>query len=162
MADVYLSLGSNLRPAANLRLAVRELGRRFTLRQVSAVYRNKAVGFEGEDFMNAVACVETEMSPLQVCRELDAIHDMAGRRRGADAFVSRTLDIDLLLYGQEVIDEAPVRIPRADVLKYSFVLGPLAEIAPDFVHPVTGRTMAAHWSEFDTESHPLHREDLIL
>ena len=162
MAIVYLGIGSNLQPSANLQLAARELRSRFTLREISSVYRNKAVGLEGEEFLNAVACIETDMSPLQVCRELEAIHDMAGRRRGGNAFVSRTLDIDLLLYDQEIIDESPVRIPRGDILTYSFVLGPLAEIAPDLVHPASGRTIAAHWAEFDTDSHPLHREDLIL
>jgi 2-amino-4-hydroxy-6-hydroxymethyldihydropteridine diphosphokinase len=162
MAVVYLSLGSNLRPEANLRLAIDELGKRFRLTAVSRVYRNEAVGFEAEEFLNAVACVETDMSPLQVCMELDAIHDKAGRERGGDMFVSRTLDIDLLLYDQEVIEKYPVRVPRADVLKYSFVLGPLAEIAPELIHPVSGQKIAEHWLAFDVDSHPLHREDFIL
>jgi 2-amino-4-hydroxy-6-hydroxymethyldihydropteridine diphosphokinase len=160
MPVVYLGLGSNLQPEANLRLGVRELDRRFDLQKVSSVYRNKPVGFDGDDFLNAVAVVNTPLPAAHVCRELEEIHDLSGRRRGSDAFVSRTLDIDLLFYGTEILEKH--RVPRADVIEYSFVLGPMAEIAPDFVHPVTGKSMAQHWAEFDTESHPLALEPLIL
>ena len=162
MALAYLSLGSNLEPQANLELAIQELAKRFTIRAVSPVYRNKAAGFDGADFLNAVACVETHMSARDLCTELDQIHDIAGRERGADPFDSRTLDIDLLLYDREIIDEAPVQVPRDDVLQYSFVLRPLADIAPDLEHPATGRTIAEHWAAFDAASHPLSKTDLIL
>ena len=104
MPDVYLGLGSNLQPKRHLELAVSQLAARFDLRAVSSVYRNAPVGFDGEDFLNAVACVRTDQSAEQLVAELEAIHDLAGRQRGADAFVSRTLDIDLLLYGDEVIE----------------------------------------------------------
>lgn len=162
MPIVYLGLGSNSRPEANLALGVRELAERFDLLATSSVYRNKAIGFEGDDFLNAVICVETAMSPEDICLELEEIHSLAGRKRGIDPFVTRTLDIDLLLYDRLVVDAPPVRLPRADVLDYSFVLGPLAEIAPDYVHPLSGKTLAWHWAEFDLDSHPLAREDLIL
>ena len=160
MTDIYLGLGSNVRPDENLRLAIRELDRRFDLRGVSAVYRNAPVGFEGDDFLNAVAVVSSGLPAAEVCRQLEEIHGLAGRKRGEDAFVSRTLDIDLLLYGDAVIPE--LRIPREDVLAYGFVLRPLAEIAPSLVHPVTGRTLAEHWREFDDTSHPMTRDALDL
>ena len=159
---VYLGLGSNTRPQANLQLGVRELRERFALKAISSVYRNKAVGFTGDEFLNIVVCVETEMSPAEICRQLEEIHTLAGRRRATDPFASRTLDIDLLLYDRLIIDAAPVRVPRTDVLEYSFVLGPLAEIAPDLVHPVTGRTIAWHWAHTDPDQHPLVPESLIL
>ena len=162
MPDVYLGLGSNLRPADNLRLAVRELADRFTLKTVSPVYRNAPVGFDGEDFLNAVAHVQTEMPAVAVCGELELIHDLAGRKRSADSFVSRTLDIDLLLYGSDIIDQPPVRVPRNDILRYGFVLRPLADIAPDLTHPVTRKTMAEHWSEFDAHGHRLVEEHIDL
>jgi 2-amino-4-hydroxy-6-hydroxymethyldihydropteridine diphosphokinase len=162
MPLVYLGLGSNTRPEANLRLGIRELAARFDLRSTSSVYRNKAVGFEGDDFLNAAVCVETTMSPGQICEQLEEIHKLAGRQRETDLFVSRTLDIDLLLYDQLIIDAPPIRVPRTDVLEYGFVLGPLAEIAPDLVHPKTGKTIRWHWANFNAESHPLYRQDLIL
>ena len=162
MPIVYLGLGSNLDAEANLRLASRELRNRFALPKISAVYRNKAMGFDGDDFLNAVACIETRLSPHELCAELEGIHRAAGRERTSEQYSSRTLDIDLLLYDQLVIDDPPVRLPREDVLQFSFVLGPLAEIAPDYRHPVTGRLISAHWQEFDTSSHPLTKLGDIL
>ena len=160
MPVVYLGLGSNTEPAHHLRLGVRELARRYELVDVSKVYRNPALGFEGADFLNAVASIETDQEVSSIAAALDEIHSMAGRVRGDTAFVSRTLDIDLLMYGDEVIAEW--RIPRRDVLDYSFVLRPLAEIAPDLTHPITGRTMIAHWNEFDQDRHLLDEDPLIL
>lgn len=162
MAIVYLGLGSNSDPQDNLRLGMRELRQRFDVRSVSYVYRNKAQGFSGADFLNAVACIETTCTPLDVCRVLDDIHDTVGRIRGSDAFVSRTLDIDLLLYEDLIRHEPPVRVPRDDVLAYAFVLGPLIEIAPDYVHPKTGKSLQLHWDALDKSTHPLSREALIL
>lgn len=160
MPKVFLGLGSNVLPEANLRLAKSELDRRFHLVAVSAVYRNAAVGFEGNDFLNAVACIETDASPGNVCLQLEEIHDLAGRSRGEHSFVSRSLDIDLLLYGNEIDNEH--KVPRDDILEYAFVLRPLAELAPDLAHPVTGRTMADHWQAFDHGSHHLEPVDGIL
>ena len=155
MPIVYLGLGSNLDAEANLRLASRELRNRFSLQKISAVYRNKALGFDGDDFLNAVVCVETGLTPHDLCSELEIIHDVAGRNRTSERFSSRTLDIDLLLYDQLVLNDPPVRVPRKDVLKFSFVLGPLAEIAPDYRHPVSGSLISEHWREFDIASHPI-------
>ena len=162
MPVAYLGLGSNLDAEQNLQLACRELRKRFFLQKISTVYRSKALGFDGADFLNAVACIETELTPHDLCKELELIHEVAGRRRRSEKFISRTLDIDLLLYDQLVLNEPPVRLPREDVLKYSFVLRPLAEIAPDYRHPVTGKLISDHWREFDAASHPLTAVDLSL
>ena len=162
MAAVYVGLGSNIGPEQNLRLGLSELRDRFGELQVSAVYRSKALGFEGDDFLNLVAGFESDSSPADICETIELIHKLAGRAGDGGKWESRPLDIDLLLYNDLVIDERPVRIPRKDVLEYSFVLRPLAELAPGLVHPVTGRTMLEHWQNFDATSHPLDTVDLIL
>jgi 2-amino-4-hydroxy-6-hydroxymethyldihydropteridine diphosphokinase len=162
MPIAYLGLGSNLDAGHNLQLASRELRNRFSLQKISVVYRSKALGLDGADFLNAVARVETDLTPPDLCEQLELIHDVAGRRRRSEKFISRSLDIDLLLYDQLVLNEPPVRLPREDVLRYSFVLRPLAEIAPDYQHPVTGKSIRDHWREFDVASHPLTRVELTL
>jgi 2-amino-4-hydroxy-6-hydroxymethyldihydropteridine diphosphokinase len=162
MPIAYLGVGSNLNAEENMRLACRELRDRFSVQKISTVYRSKALGFDGDDFLNAVVCIETELSPRDLCRQIELIHELAGRRRRPDKFVSRTLDIDLLLCDQLVVNEPPVRLPRDDVLQHNFVLKPLAEIAPDYRHPVTGKSLKDHWQEFDAASHPLTAVELIL
>ena len=155
MAAVYLGLGSNESPNVNLRLAICELKKRYGELSISAIYRSAAVGFDGADFLNLVVRLQSEDSPLAICDEIELIHKLAGRVRESDKWESRPLDIDLLLYNDLVQDDRPVRVPRDDILQYSFVLRPLAELAPDQVHPVTGKTMLEHWQEFDASSHPL-------
>jgi len=162
MATVYVGLGSNIDPEHNLHLGIRELRDRFGELQLSAVYRSVAVGFEGDDFLNLVAGFESDEPPVVICEHIELIHNLVGRDRDSGKWESRQLDIDLLLYNDLVMDEQPVRVPREDVLKYSFVLRPMAEIAPDRVHPVTGKTMLEHWQEFDAASQPLEVVGVIL
>ena len=161
-ATVYLGLGSNVDPEANLRLAIRELRQRYGDLVVSDVYQSAAFGFDGDDFLNLVVGMQSDSSALAICEWIELIHNLAGRKRSSDKWEARPLDIDLLLYNDEIIDEPPVRVPRNDVLDYSFVLRPLAEIAPHLRHPVTGRTMLEHWKEFDSASHPITRVDVSL
>ena len=162
MATVYLGLGSNIEADKNLRMAVAELRRGFGELTVSPVYSSAALGFAGPDFLNLVVALETESGPLDVLEQIERIHALAGRTRGPDKFSSRPLDIDLLLYGSRVDPEPPLRLPRRDILEHGFVLRPLADVAPGLVHPLTGRTIAEHWQEFDVDSHPLTRVDVIL
>ncbi len=162
MASVYLGLGSNIDPEDNLHLGVAELRRRYGDVELSAVYRSRAVGFHGDDFLNLVARLESEESPLAICEAIEVIHNLSGRDRSGGKWEARTLDIDLLLYNGLVVDEPPVRVPRNDILEYSFVLRPLAELSPELVHPVTGRTMREHWQDFDADSQPLEVVGVML
>lgn len=161
-ATVYLGLGSNVDPEANLRLAISELRERYGELVISDVYRSASIGFEGDDFLNLVVAMRSDCSALAICDAIELIHNLAGRARSSNKWEARPLDIDLLLYNDEIIDEPPVKVPRTDVLEYSFVLRPLAEIAPHLEHPVTGRSMLEHWQEFDAASHPMTRVDVNL
>lgn len=162
MATVYVGLGSNIEAETNLRLGLGELRRRYGDLRVSTVYRNKAIGFDGDDFLNLVASFSCDSGPETICDAIESIHKLVGRDRNSGKWESRPLDIDLLLYNGMVRNEGPVHVPREDVLKYSFVLRPLAEMAPQLVHPVTGKTMLEHWQEFDPSSHPLEVVDVNL
>lgn len=162
MKTVYLGLGSNVEPETNLKLAVAELRRRYGEVGLSPVYRCPAVGFEGDDFLNLVARIETDDSPQAINVAIEEIHTAAGRVRGSEKFSARSLDIDLLLYGDLVDKSRAVRVPRADVLDYAFVLLPLADLAPELTHPETGLTMARHWREFDAAGESMTPVELIL
>lgn len=152
---VYVSVGSNVDPAQHIRAALDRLRQRFGPLRLSSVYRNRAEGFKGADFLNMVVGFTTHEPACDVVDFLETLHGEAGRVRGPDRFAPRTLDLDLLLYGDQVIDE--LQVPRTDITLYSFVLGPLAEIAPDLRHPVTGQAIAQIWAGFDQASHPLHK-----
>jgi 2-amino-4-hydroxy-6-hydroxymethyldihydropteridine diphosphokinase len=162
VAAVYLGLGSNIDAEKNLRFAVDALRHRYGELKVSPVYRSAALGFDGPDFLNLVVALATDAAPLEVLDEIERIHALAGRSRGPDKYSSRPLDIDLLLYGDTVDPSAPLRLPRRDILEFGFVLRPLADIAPDLVHPVTGRTIGEHWREFDSGCQPLTPIEVIL
>lgn len=161
MPTIYLSIGSNIDPNANLDLALRELQRRFGKLEKSSVYRSKAYGFDGDEFLNIVVALDSALTPIEVHAQLEEIQRMAGRDQEACRYSSRTLDIDLLLYGNLVVDEPPIRLPRPDVLRFSFVLGPLAEIAPELRHPETHQNYRDHWDQFDSASHPIVRTSVI-
>ncbi|MEM9208584.1 MAG: 2-amino-4-hydroxy-6-hydroxymethyldihydropteridine diphosphokinase [Pseudomonadota bacterium] len=150
MPRVYFSLGSNVDPEKNLKLGVDELRQRYGKLHLSPVYRNKAVGFHGDDFLNLVVSCNARDYIESIQAAIEDIHALAGRQRREKKFSSRSLDIDLLTYGDVVTDVPPVTLPRSDILKYAFVLKPLADIAPNDVHPETGRSYAEHWADMRT------------
>ncbi len=158
--NVYLSAGSNIAPASHLRMACRSLERAYGELTLSSVYQNKAVGFDGEDFLNMVIGFSTTEKPEQIVERLEQLHTQARRVRRANPFSSRTLDLDMLLYGDLVRDR--LNVPRDDIEKYGFVLGPLAEVAPRLRHPLTGETMEALWDKFDKDRSPMRKVQIGL
>lgn len=153
MARVYLSLGSNQQPQQHLRAALAELRAAFGGLAVSPVYRTAAVGFDGPEFLNLAVGLDTDLDPADLDAWLHALEDRHGRRRDVPRWSSRTLDVDIVLYADRII-EGPghLRIPR-DELRHAFVLRPLADIAPDARHPVSGARIADLW-----RSHPEHAQ----
>lgn len=144
MVDVYVGVGSNIEPRRNLSQGIAALGDRFGDLRCSDVYLSPAFGFSGADFLNVVVGLSTNADPDGVEQVLSGIEYPHGIQRRGPRFASRTLDLDLQLYGAMV--DARRRVPRDDVCRYPFVLGPLADIAPDLRHPLTGRRIADEWA----------------
>ena len=149
MSRVFVGVGSNIDRERSIRAGVAALRERFGRIELSPVYENPAVGFEGDSFYNLVAAFDTELAPAVVDGILHDIEQQHGRARGTGSFAPRTLDLDLLLYGDLVMRQEPVRVPRDDIERYAFVLRPLADIAGEMRHPVTGRTFRQMWAECD-------------
>ena len=155
MPEVYVAAGSNVRPEQNLAHAVSELEREFPGVRFSPWYRNRAAGFEGDDFINLVAGFTTQLPLTEVLARLHAIEAACGRPRAAPRWAPRTMDLDVLLYGDRVCDEPGVKLPRPDLLKRAYMLGPLAALAPEVVHPTARLTIGELWRRFDRAAHPL-------
>jgi 2-amino-4-hydroxy-6-hydroxymethyldihydropteridine diphosphokinase len=155
MPEVFVAAGSNVAPIENLRRAISLLRALYPDLRCSTAYRNRAVGFEGEDFINLVIGFRTDDSLAKVLEHLHVVEAACGRERHAPKWAPRSMDLDVLLYGDCVGEYPDVVLPRPDLLKRAYMLGPLAEIAPDFVHPTAGKTMAELWLAFDRAAHPL-------
>ncbi len=152
---IYVGIGSNIERDINIRAAVQTLRQRFANVTLSSMYESRPIGFEGENFYNLVATFETNESPEAVVAILHDIERRLGRKRSTSHFASRTIDLDLLLYGDLVRDDTLLRIPRPEVTGYACVLRPLAELAPEARHPRTGETFASLWARFDKSAQPL-------
>jgi 2-amino-4-hydroxy-6-hydroxymethyldihydropteridine diphosphokinase len=152
---VFVAAGSNVEPVANLRRALGELARRYPRLRCSRAYRNRAVGFEGDDFVNLVLTFDTDDDVHEVIDHLRAAEAACGRAPNAPKWAPRAMDLDMLLYGALVCEEPGLVLPRPDLVRRAYMLGPMAEIAPGRVHPVLGATMADLWSAFDRGAHEL-------
>ncbi|HKL78167.1 MAG TPA: 2-amino-4-hydroxy-6-hydroxymethyldihydropteridine diphosphokinase [Gammaproteobacteria bacterium] len=148
MTIAYVGIGSNLDPAPHVRAGVAALRAEFGAVTCSPVYETAPVGFEGPAFYNLVVRLETDRPLAEVVQRLRAIEDRQGRDRAAGGgFGNRSLDLDLLLFG-ECVTREPVTLPRRDVLAYPFVLKPLVDLDPAGRHPELDRTFAELWAEF--------------
>ena len=142
---VYLGLGSNLaQPAAQLQAALTALAAlpKSTLVSVSSLYASKPLGpADQPDYVNAVAALDTALEPLQLLDALQQIEQQQGRQRKAERWGPRTLDLDILLFGERVIDEPRLQVPHYHLQERAFVLYPLAELAPAHLRLADGRNL---------------------
>lgn len=150
MARIFISIGSNTRRDYHVRAAVKALKQQFGAVQLSSVYESEAVGFVGEPFYNLVAAADTLLSVADCVALFKQIEDQFGRDRSAAKFSGRTLDLDLLTY-DNLICQQPVELPRAEITENAFVLWPLAELAPDVLHPSSGKTYASLWHGYSKQ-----------
>jgi len=161
MTRVYVAAGSNVEPETNLARAGSELRRLFGAVDFSPAYRNRAVSFEGPDFINLVAGFDTDLPLPAVIGQLQRIESLCGRARNAPKWEPRSMDLDILLFGDMVQDTPLAKLPRPDLLKRPYMLGPLADIAPELRHPTSGSTIGDLWQYFERD-HAMQRVELTL
>lgn len=154
MVDVFLGIGSNIEPEKNIKRIKDRLVIEFPNIVFSRTFESAAVGFDGESFHNLVA--KLKGNTLDFCLEelvedLKLLEDDLGRQRGDKRFSDRTVDIDILLYG-DLISRTPIQLPRDEILDNAYVLWPLSEMAPQMKHPGTNKTYASLWASFDQSS----------
>ena len=161
LTRVLVAAGSNVDPARNLRTALDVLQRHFAPMRVSRAYSNAAVGFEGDDFINLVLRFETDCSLEAVIERLQEAEAACGRERHAPKWAPRAMDLDILLYGDEVRDEPGLKLPRPDLLRRPYMLGPAAEIAPEVRHPTQHESLGALWRRMQAgQSHAMSPVDI--
>lgn len=151
MPDIYISIGSNVDRKKNIQRAINLLAENFSGIKCSNVYESEAVGFEGDNFYNLVVKTSTHDSLTTVLESLKKIEFKCGRKndKTEKKFSSRTIDLDLLLFGNEILHNDNIDIPRADIARYAFVLLPLFELAPDLLHPELKITISDLWNQFN-------------
>lgn len=150
--SVYVGLGSNLDRENRLRRAVATLREQFGEVELSPVYDSAAVGFHGSDFLNLVARFDSGLEIESIVEIFHRIEDELGRDRSLPKFASRPIDLDILLYGDRIIDLPGIRTPRPEILENAFVLKPLQDLAPDLRHPESGETFAVLWQRMSPDS----------
>lgn len=155
MPRVYLSLGSNIDRDHHIRTAVAELEQRYGMLLISPVYESEAVGFDGDNFFNLVVGLDTDLPVGKLSDELHAIEAAHGRDRKGPKFSARTLDIDILTYGNACGEIDGIHLPRDEILKNAFVLLPLSDIAGSDKHPETVRSYQDHWDAYDKQKQKL-------
>lgn len=152
MTPVFLGIGSNTDRRRHIAGGIRALRERFGRVELSPVYRSAAVGFDGRDFYNLACRIETALPPGELKAWLTELENAHGRRRDLPKFADRTLDIDILLYGDTHGEIDGLEMPRGEIRRYAHVLKPLADIAGDRVLPGTDRTLAEHWAGFEGDT----------
>jgi len=159
MAKIYISLGSSIKRKYHVQQGILALANAFsmpvTALSLSSLFESEAVGFEGKTFYNMVVGLNCEQSVEEVASILREIEFSYGRPAQAKKCSPRTLDLDLLLYDDLIINE-PAQLPRDEISKNAFVLWPLSEVAPELTHPILNVSYATLWQNYNKQSQKLN------
>ena len=147
---VYVSIGGNIDPRRHIERCLQQLRQHFGDIECSKSYESKAVGFEGDNFINLVVKFKSDQDILLINNILRSIEDQEGRQRtNGKAFDSRTLDLDILLFGEHYGDIQGVELPRPEILEHAHVLLPLSELTGELQHPELHKTYGDINQEMD-------------
>lgn len=150
MITAYISIGSNIEREYHLQAGVAAVAQLATGWRVSRIFEAEPVGFSGDNFLNAVIEIHTHLSLWELQKQLKEIERQLGRPIDAVKNQSRTIDLDLLLYG-DVVSESQPMLPRIDIYRFAFVLWPLSELNPQLVIPKETQTLAQLWQNFSQQ-----------
>lgn len=159
MAQVYISLGSNINREHYVVQGLNALATEFGQLTLSSLFESESIGFDGAPFYNMVIALVTDKSIEQVVQSLRNIEFANGRTLDAKKFSPRTLDLDLLLF-DDLILSTPAQIPRDEITKNAFVLWPLAEVAAAVEHPIEKLTYQQLWKTYNKSSQQLRKVPL--
>ncbi|SFC44252.1 2-amino-4-hydroxy-6-hydroxymethyldihydropteridine diphosphokinase [Pseudoalteromonas denitrificans] len=159
MAQIFISIGSNVNKEINVINSIKTLKAYFPGLSCSSVFESESIGFDGNNFYNLVAAAKTELPLFEVCLLLKKIERDNGRLHNDKKFSPRTLDLDLLFFDDVICDE-PAQLPRDEITKNAFVLWPLAELAPEFIHPINNLSIAEIWQGYDKTKQKLWKVEL--
>ncbi len=150
--DLWLSIGSNIDRQKNILNALKQLEQLFGQLIISPVYESPAIGFEGKDFLNLVVGIQSDLAIFQIEKSLKVIEEMNGRVKQTEKFAPRTLDIDILTWGDKIIQQDGLDLPKDEILKYAHVLKPLVDVAGLQRHPILNIRYAHLWRTFQTKN----------
>lgn len=146
MTTVYVGVGSNIERRKHIEAAIKELSTIGNQLQISTIYECASVGFNSAAFYNLVVALETRLSLSDFVAQLRAIESRWGRDPQAKKFQDRTLDLDIILFGEEISAQDP-ELPRSDIFKYPFVIQPLYDLSPERIVPNDGRSVRQIWQQ---------------
>ncbi len=149
MTTGFISIGSNIDKEIHIPKSLIAIKLQFGAIVVSSLYESEAMGFEGADFHNLIVQFKSNLTAEEVAKQLKVMELNQGRTRNCKKYSARTLDLDLILFGEQIINEGSLQIPRDEIIKYAFVLEPLAEIAPNLLHPISKISYIKLWHDYD-------------